>query len=141
MGIVCLLGCLGMQARAQVAVNWEQLGDISFAVKNSHSDDMIWNKPKFGDSLKELDGKQIRISGYMLPLTVDRKEYILSRYHFSECFFCGNGGPETVMELKLKQEIKKVVLDHPVDFVGTFRLNKTPYELVFVLEEAVLVRK
>lgn len=130
-----------MQARAQVAVNWEQLGDISFAVKNSHSDDMIWNKPKFGDSLKELDGKQIRISGYMLPLTVDRKEYILSRYHFSECFFCGNGGPETVMELKLKQEIKKVVLDHPVDFVGTFRLNKTPYELVFVLEEAVLVRK
>lgn len=101
---------------------------------------MGWGKPKFGDSLKELAGKEVKIKGYMLPITVDRKEYILSQYHFSECFFCGNGGLETVMELKLSEEIKKVILDHPVSFVGTLKLNKKPYELVYVLENARLIR-
>lgn len=135
-GLLCLSLLLQLPAQAQVEISWEQLEDMSYSIKNSDVNDLGWGKPKFGESLKALDGKRVKISGYMLPLTVDRKEYILSKYHFSECFFCGNGGLETVIELKLKQEIRKVVIDHPVSLTGIFRLNKNPYELVFVLEEA-----
>lgn len=140
-GLLCVMLCLSLPARAQVEVSWSQLEDLRFSVKNSSSDEMIWGKPKFGESLKALDGKQVTISGYILPITVDRPEYMLSRYHFAECFFCGNGGPESVMELSLKQDIKKPVINDPLTFTGILRLNNKAYELPFRLEEAVLIGK
>jgi hypothetical protein len=121
---------------AQQVIHWDELQEVSYQEGKGKDKSFDWGKPTFGDSLQLLDGKYIRIKGYMLPITVDQKKFILSRYHFSECFFCGNGGPETVIELKLKQPVKKVIIDHPVDFVGTLRLNRKAYELVFVLEEA-----
>ena len=135
-GLLSLSCLLTLGATAQVEMTWDDLEDVSYSIKNGSGDEMVWGKPKFGDSLKELDGKKVAITGYVLPITVDRKEFILSRYHFAECFFCGNGGPETIMEMKLKEDVKKPVIDRPVRFVGTLKLNKKPYELMFFLEEA-----
>lgn len=140
-GFLGLSLLLNISAQAQIEITWEQLADLSYHIKNSDSEDMVWGKPKFGESLKELDGKLVTISGYMLPITVDRNEYMLSQYHFAECFFCGNGGPESVMGLTLKQDIKKPVLNDPVIFVGILRLNKKLYELPFKLEEAELISR
>ncbi|MEO1448291.1 MAG: hypothetical protein AAFV07_02120, partial [Bacteroidota bacterium] len=101
-------------------------------------DDLGGMTPTFAESVQLLDSSVIEIEGYMLPLTVDNDLFILSRYPFSECFFCGAAGKETVMELKPKKPFEFDV-DEPVKVRGRLRLETDPMQLAYVLEDAVLV--
>ncbi|MFM8833077.1 MAG: hypothetical protein ACKOEV_05520, partial [Cytophagales bacterium] len=51
------------------------------------------------------------------------------------CFFCGVGGPETVIEVFLKSSV--TYTDKPVEIKGKLVLNdKNPDKMVYILEEA-----
>jgi hypothetical protein len=80
----------------------------------------------------------VYITGYMVPVDVSTDYFVLSRYPFAQCFFCGNAGPESVVDLRMKKEGRKFKQDERLTFTGKLRLNETDvYELNYILEEAI----
>jgi hypothetical protein len=63
---------------------------------------------------------------------------MLSSLPLNACFFCGAGGPETVIEVFLKKEINYT--EKPVEVQGTLRLNdKDPDKMMYILENAEMI--
>jgi hypothetical protein len=61
--------------------------------------------------------------------------FILSSLPLNACFFCGVGGPETVIEVFLKSAV--TYTDKPVEIKGKLVLNnQNPDKMVYILEEA-----
>lgn len=61
----------------------------------------------FPDEVKALNGAQITVSGFMLPMdtTQRSKHFLLSRYT-PVCFFCPPGEPNEVVEVISKPGVK-----------------------------------
>ena len=66
------------------------------------------DKPVFSDPVKALEGKEITMKGYIIPVEgyASHTEFIFSAFPYNMCFFCGGAGPETVMEVIAKEPIK-----------------------------------
>lgn len=79
--------------------------------------------PTFGPSVKELEGKQVQIKGYMIPVSLPDDIYVISEKPMSSCFFCGSAGPETLMELEFKSKPRRFKTDEIRTLKGTFELN------------------
>ena len=145
--IVLLLGIffLPSSSHAQLklpegkSITWGELSDISWTTSKKERAEGIYGVPIFGEMLQTRQGQEVIIEGYMLPISVDNQRFILSQYSFSDCFFCGAAGKETVMELQLK-EIKKFPIDEPIKIKGKLELVDSPNELCYRLVEAEWVR-
>jgi|TARA_B110000977_G_scaffold52749_1_gene71669 hypothetical protein len=119
-------------------LSWATLADVEYKdVYLEELDAWFW-QPEFGDAVKEYSGEQVYITGYMVPVDVSTDYFVLSRYPFAQCFFCGNAGPESVVDLRMKKEGRKFKQDERLTFTGKLRLNETDvYELNYILEEAI----
>ncbi len=63
--------------------------------------------PQFSPELKALDGKEVKVAGFMLPLEAGKKQkrILLTRMPVT-CTFClPGGGPESVIEVHLRKPI------------------------------------
>lgn len=63
--------------------------------------------PQFSPELKALDGQEVKIAGFMLPLEAGKKQrrILLTRMPVT-CTFClPGGGPESVIEVHLRKPI------------------------------------
>lgn len=120
-------------------LTWQTLEDVTF--KDVFIEEMgayYW-KPTFGPKVKALEGKPFYITGYIIPVDVDEDFYVLSRYPYANCFFCGGAGPESVVDLQFKGKSKRAYqTDERLTFVGTFRLNADDiYQMNYILKDAV----
>ncbi len=114
---------------------WELLGLTTY--KNDFSlDGELSYKPQFPGVLEKLEGQEVMISGYMVPMDVTAKQYALSKNSFKSCFFCGNAGPETVMELQFKEAPGRFATDEYVTVTGILKLNRNGQDLFFTLTKA-----
>ncbi|MCI4670566.1 MAG: hypothetical protein MRZ79_20695 [Bacteroidia bacterium] len=118
---------------------WNILADVKFPTSVSEQRKGIYGIPAFGESVQAQEGKTITITGYMLPLTIDNQKFILSQYPFSECFFCGGAGKETVIELQIKKK-EDFPIDEPIKIQGRLELIPSPHELCYRLVDAEWVR-
>lgn len=85
--------------------------------------------PEFSKEVMDLNGKEVFVKGYIIPVDLSGELYALSAYPFSSCFFCGGAGPESVVGLQLKKP-KTYQTDDIVTFTGTLRVS-TDYESEF----------
>jgi len=123
----------------QLDIGWISLADVTFEEKKENEADILtYNHATFGEAVAKLAGKEISITGYMIPMDPMGITYVLSRNPNSTCFFCGGAGPETVLQLNMKPSaIKRYETDDRVTFKGTLQLNeKDIHTLTYVLEEA-----
>jgi hypothetical protein len=114
---------------------WPKLYDISY-VKSSDKNGEF-DKPIFSAPAKSLNGKTISLPGYIVPFESAMKSnhFMFSSLPLNACFFCGVGGPETVVEVFLKKEIS--YSEKPIEIQGVLRLNDTdPDKLIYILENA-----
>lgn len=127
---------------AQKEITWEQLQDVEFDSEyNEETLEMLWYA-HFGEAVKQLEGEIISITGYVIPFRKDENLYALSAYPFAACFFCGNAGPESVIELKFKTADREFNMDDYLKIQGVLRLNAdNPYKLNYVVEKAKVVEK
>ncbi|WP_462248430.1 DUF3299 domain-containing protein [Ekhidna sp.] len=122
-------------------ITWETLEDVSFTDKYSEEEKAYYYYPDFGSSVKSLEGKEVFIKGFMLPIEPEEGIFILSRNPFASCFFCGNGGPESIIELKLKAGYPKFKMDQVVTIRGKLKLNSEDiYQCNYILEGAEIYR-
>ena len=95
--------------------------------------------PKFTDELKELEGTEVELSGYYIPLSLD-SAIMLSALPYSSCFFCGGAGPETVAEIQMYPLPKALSPDAFIKVKGKLKLNDWDLNhMNFILEEAKIL--
>lgn len=119
-------------------LTWKQLAEVEFTDVYIEELDMYYWKPKFGAGLKALEGQEVFITGYVIPVDYDENFYVLSRFPFANCFFCGGAGPESVIDLRFKGTHRKYKTDERLTFKGKFKLNDSDvYQMSYILEGAV----
>ncbi|MFK7972039.1 MAG: DUF3299 domain-containing protein [Bacteroidia bacterium] len=129
---------LGQSAHSQQLIDWKILESTTYEYTPRPDQFDFEGAPVFPDQVKALDGKKVRIKGYLIPLDVDGWDWALSAFPFSSCFFCGGAGKESVMSLQVKKPLS-LSADEVREFVGILRLQTDPDGLTFVLEQAKLV--
>lgn len=88
-------------AWAQATVSWETLAQVQLVPERN-----IY-LPRFADAVLKLDAKEVKLQGFMLPLTVGEKQtHFVLTANPSECAFCVSGGPEAMVEVKAKIGLK-----------------------------------
>ena len=118
-----------------VKITWESLRDVTFKKKWYPEESVYMLYPTFGPNLAKLNGKEVLLTGYVLPIDIESNLYALSAFPFSACFFCGGAGPESVVSLKFKSNTRKFKTDERHTFRGKMRLNADDiYELNYILE-------
>ncbi len=122
---------------APMELTWRTLTDVDFKDVYIDELDAYYWKPTFGPSVKALEGKEVYITGYVIPVDYDEDFYVLSRYPFANCFFCGGAGPESVVDLRFKAKTRRYETDERLSFKGKFALNANDvYQMNYILEGA-----
>lgn len=123
--ILLLLFLASGTLNAQQLVTWDQLTDVRFSKSYDAAMGIEMLEAQFGPSLKALEGKEIMIKGYIIPLDPLGTQYVISRNPMASCFFCGGSGPETVAELRLHpKSIRRYQTDEMLSFKGVLELHE-----------------
>ena len=119
---------------------WKSLAAVTYEVSEDEFGEL--SVPSFGEAAQALEGKVVTVPGYIIPFEglFKPKHVIISSLPLASCFFCGVGGPETVMEVNLDEPVEYTA--SLVAFRGTLKLNDTDYEqLMYILEDAEFMGK
>jgi hypothetical protein len=120
-------------------INWDLLKDVSYKKKWNAELSMYFLYPTFGPNLKRLEGREVLLRGYMIPVDATSNLFMLSAFPFSMCFFCGGAGPESVVDLKFKDKPKRFKTDEIHTIRGKLVLNDNNVEeMTYILKEAEL---
>lgn len=119
-----LLGFLSLTSHAQVIdIDWALLAKVEWGEKYFEEYDETVYYPDFSKEVSALNGKTVRIKGYVIPVDVASDYYVLSANPYASCFFCGNAGPESIIELQLTTNDNRFSMDEIVTFTGVLKLN------------------
>jgi hypothetical protein len=138
-GILCLVIFNNEKITAQADI-WQKLSMVTY--KKEYNDLLGYkiDVPVFDKIIKNLEGKTITVRGYIVPTDgyKSHTEFVFSAFPYSMCFFCGQAGPETVMDVKAIEGIKYT--SEPVTIRGKLHLNdKDINRLMFSISGAELV--
>lgn len=120
---------------------WELLSTVEIVKGYDEFMGAEIEKPKFSEQLKLQQGKEITLEGFIIPLQQegDQDYFILSRFPYQSCFFCGQAGPETVVEVY--SDVKFRYTDERVRVTGTLKLNEdNPLHLFYVVEATDVIK-
>lgn len=141
--LLVVLIAFAVKSFGQTAVKsnvWKALSSVSYKITEDQYGELYI--PEFSEEAKKLEGTTVTVSGYIIPFEglFKPEHVIVSSLPLSSCFFCGSGGPETVMEVYLKKPIEYT--ESLVAFKGKLKLNDKDYEqLMYILEDAEYVGK
>jgi len=114
---------------------WPKLYDISFVKGRDALGE--YDRPVFSEAVKALRNKTVVLPGYMVPLenSTSSSRIMLSSLPLNACFFCGVGGPETVVEVQLRS--KTSWIEQPIEVKGVLKLNDQDHDnMIYILEDA-----
>ncbi len=120
--------------------SWKTLGKITFIKEYDEFLGFKVDKPVFSETVKSLEGEEITIKGFIIPVEgyKSHKEFVFSAFPYNMCFFCGGAGPETVMEVEAVEGIEYTA--EPITLKGKLKLNADDINrLMYLLYEAELV--
>ncbi len=124
--------------RGQEVLDWVTLADVKF--KKEYSEELMleYDVATFGNLIKEFDGKEVQISGYVIALDALGVSFVLSRNPNATCFFCGGGGPETIVDIKVKPKaLKRYKMDERKTFKGILKMYPdNSGSFIYLLTEA-----
>jgi hypothetical protein len=135
---ICLFVIFQYSANAQTSNVWKSLSEVTYKISQDNFGELY--VPVFSENIKKLEGKVVEADGYIIPFEgmFKPEHIILSSLPLAECFFCGSGGPETVMEAMMATPIKYT--SKRVKVRGTLTLNtKDPEKLMYILKNAKLI--
>ncbi len=125
---------------SQTTNAWKTLSKVDYKTRFDELTQFEEEYPIFSEEVKALDGTEITVVGWMIPLDELRGEnyFVLSSLPFANCFFCGGAGPETVMEIFSKKQID--FTEKKIKVTGKLKINADdPLRLMYILSEARLI--
>lgn len=138
-GLFCF-SLLGSIAAQDAPKTWRKLGKITFKKEYDELMGFKIDKPVFSKEVLAMEGKEITIKGYIIPVEgyKSHKEFIFSAFPYNMCFFCGGAGPETVMEVEADTPVK--FTNEAITLKGTLRLNPDDINrLMYKIENAKMI--
>jgi len=138
---VFVISLVSFAASAQTD-GWSSFAKTKFDAKYNDKAGEYFLYPTFSADLTSMVGKEFSLEGYYLPIDVEGNAYIiLSKFPYSQCFFCGGAGPESIAEVFFKTKPGKFDPDQYIRVKGKLKLNDGDLEHGnFILEEAVLIK-
>lgn len=141
-----------MQAKALLAIlfmafalasskpeGWEIFEKVEFFPKYFEEVGEELATPRFDEALKALEGKEVTLSGYYIPLELD-SSFMISALPYSSCFFCGGAGPETVAEVQMYPVPKDLSPDTFIKVKGALKLNDSDIDhMNFILQDSKVI--
>jgi len=120
-------------------ISFQHLAQVTFREAMS-MEGFLFLKPFFSDSVRNLSGKWITITGFLVPIDHASGFFALSANPYASCFFCGNSGPESVIDMRMKGSPNMPQgIDNMITVTGRLRLNEHSfYELPYILEDTEL---
>ncbi len=121
----------------QDANPWKTLSKVTIEKRFDEVMNFEVDYPTFSEEVKALDGKEITLKGWIIPLDELRGEnyFVLSALPFANCFFCGGAGPETVIEVFTNEEYD--FTEDRITVTGKLKLNADdPTQLMYVMSKA-----
>ena len=119
---------------------WKTLSKITYKKEYDEFLGFKIDKPVFAAQVEELEGKEITVKGYIIPVEgyKSHNEFIFSAYPYNMCFFCGGAGPETVMEVESLEAVEYTA--EQVVLKGKLKLNADDVNrLMYLLVDATKV--
>ena len=116
---------------SQISLSWSDLAKTTY---KTLSDDRHFGlyQANFNKELLSLEGKEVVLAGFVLPMDIQQNTFALSSSPFENCFFCGNAEPNSVVELNFKKKQSKFLVDQFIIVKGILKLNRNnPNELFF----------
>lgn len=133
-----LLASPAVQGQEQPKKNiWDVLSNLEWEERYSKVYRANIGFPKFSAEVKALEGKEVTIRGFIIPLDAEDGSVILSSMPYSSCFFCGGAGIETVIAVFPKKNKKFTV--EAATFRGALELNDGETGLIYNLRNATEV--
>jgi hypothetical protein len=82
-------------------VSWKTLAEVEIVKQKDRY------VPQFSSSVAALDKKNVKLQGFMMPLEMGEKQahFVLASTP-TTCAFCVPGGPESMVEVKMKTPVK-----------------------------------
>ena len=123
---------------------------MKFSIKFDEEKDDVIFQPKFTEKIKAYENTVIEVEGFIIPyeiaanamgdLSDDGQKFMFSAFPISSCFFCGEAGAESVMEVSPEEPIpystKKITIR------GRLELNGTDFlKLPYLIREVKLVEE
>jgi len=125
---------------SQNVITWELLKNVEFDEVWSEEFQAYYMVPKFSNAVKAMDGKEVQIRGFIIPVDIVQDYYVLSANPYSSCFFCGQAGPESVMEIEMIKKYEGLRMDQVITFKGRLKLNVDDiYQLNYILQDAEIL--
>jgi len=82
-------------------VSWKLLGQVELVKAKDRY------VPQFSGNVSALDQKEVKLQGFMMPLEMgDRQSHFLLSAVPQTCAFCLPGGPEQMVEVKMKTPVR-----------------------------------
>lgn len=140
--LIVAFSALAIAGNAQPE-GWALFAKTKFDARYNEKAGEYFLMPAFPEELKALSGKDISLEGYFLPIDVEGDEYIiLSKFPYSQCFFCGGAGPESIAEVYFKGKREKFTADQFIRIKGKLKLNEGDIDHGnFIVEAAELIEK
>jgi hypothetical protein len=136
LGLMISFWVFGQDVQMKGAQLWKTLADVRYEIKQDEYGDLY--VPIFSDEVKKVEGQLVEVEGFIIPFEgmFKPEQLILSSLPISECFFCGSGGPETVMEITMKKGERMKYTTKRVKIQGKLVLNaENPDKLMYILVE------
>lgn len=121
---------------------WKTLSKITYKKEYDELMGFKVDVPVFSEEIKSLEGKEIKIKGYIIPVEgyKSHSEFIFSAYPYNMCFFCGGAGPETVMEVSAIEPVKYTA--EQIEIQGKLTLNDADINrLMYILTDVRMVKE
>lgn len=118
---------------------WELLSDVEVVRIYDKFLEQEVEKPVFSESLLGRNETKLELLGFVIPLSEDGSSdyFVLSRFPYQSCFFCGNAGPETVVEVYANERMS--LKDQRVRVKGTLHLNEEdPLHLYYIMKDCTV---
>lgn len=123
--------------------SWSTLGLVTTQTSYDAAYGIEVKKVKVSPAVKAMQGTEIEVDGYIIPLSgkLAQNHFMLSKYSEKMCFFCGKAGPETAMQVFLAGGKKIPYTDEKIKVKGILRINEAdPSGLLYTLESAQIIK-
>ena len=118
---------------------WELLSEVEVIRVYDKFLEQEVEKPAFSELLLGRDETEIGLEGFVIPLNEGAASdyFVLSRFPYQSCFFCGNAGPETVVEVYANEQLS--LQDQRVRVKGILHLNEDdPLHLYYIMKDCTV---
>ena len=120
-------------------VPWQLLRQVKLVEARQKGAKAAAMVPEFAAQVKELDNRQVKIYGFVLPLSTSHKQkhFLISPLP-SHCPFCVNQGPDSMVEVVAKNPVDYSPWE-PIVIAGKLELVNDQY-LFYRLTDAEAVK-